>query len=101
MGRRGPYQRQDDITDIWSGAPDAIRDGSVSRQLLLALNEAHTVGEVAAAMTAVGTFGAWDRKRAHTWIKVLRKCGKIKQLGRIWTERRRLAGVYQRVSSEQ
>jgi hypothetical protein len=73
-------------------------DGSVQRAVLMALNEAHTVGEVAAALTGLGTSGDWDRKRAHTWIKILRKCKKVKLLGKIWTEKRRLAGVYQRVT---
>jgi hypothetical protein len=68
-------------------------DGSVQRAILaqFAANEAHTVGEIAAALS-------WDRERVYVWVKHLRRWGRLRPVGKIWTTKRRLAVVYERVA---
>lgn len=87
-----------DERDAYTGVRDQDRppyDGSIQREILMFLGEAHTVNDVALAMQ--GTWGRYNRKNAHNWLKFLRKMQKVKVLGRVWTEKRRLATVYQRV----
>jgi hypothetical protein len=66
-------------------------DGSVQRAILMQLNEARTIGDISAALN-------WDAARVGRWMHHLRKVNKVKQLGRVWTERKRIAAVWVKVA---
>jgi hypothetical protein len=77
-------------------------DGSVQQLILAQLAEARTLGDITAALNAIGTEGRWDRDRAHSWISQLRRRQLVRAVTFIHAQTKRglrRVALYQRIES--